>query len=185
MDNTFTMLIIDHLAKVGPESNLRLKELMDRLSWYFVILRNRFNCTIVALQQFSVDLQNAKREKALSAQPSRQALMIAPQRLDFGDSKTTYRDADVVIGMVKPTGFDIDTYLGYDLSPPDQGGLGGFFAAMYLMKNRQGQGDKMFPLFINPVAGNCYDLTIVGQEKWLSKAKQLDKLWQRFSPRSA
>jgi hypothetical protein len=164
---------------------LTLKGAMDKLSRYFVILRNQFNCTVIAIQQFSTDLMAAKREKALSATGSKQSVMIAPQRLDFGDSKTTFRDADVVIGLVKPSDFELSEFQGYDLSPTKQGGLGGYFLVMYLMKHRQGPSDKKFAIFINYVAGMCYDLPqeLDSIQPWYDKAAQLDQLCQQYSPK--
>lgn len=180
-----TLLVVDHMALIGSELGLDLKGNMDKLSRYFVILRNMFNCTIIAIQQFSADLLAAKRERSNNSSGNKQASMIAPQRLDFGDSKTTYRDADVVFGMVKPSEFEIAQYQGYDLSAPKDGGLGGYFLILYLMKNRYGPSDKKFALFINYVAGICYDLPQEFDkiQPWYDKALQLDQLCLQYSPK--
>lgn len=180
-----TLLVVDHLALIGLEGGLPLKGNMDKLSRYFVILRNMFGTTVIAVQQFSTDLMAAKREKSINAQGSKAASMIAPQRLDFGDSKTTYRDADVVIGLVKPSMFELSEYQGYDLSNPKDGGLGGYFLAMYLMKNRYGPADKKFAIFLNPIAGISYDLPqeLDQIQPWYDKAAQLDQLCLSFSPK--
>lgn len=179
-----TLLAVDHMALIGTEMGLNLKGSMDKLSRYFVILRNMFGTTIIAIQQFSTDLLAAKREKAISASGSKLSMMLSPQRLDFGDSKTTYRDADVVIGYVKPSEFELSDFEGYNLAPTREGGLGGFFIIQYLMKNRYGPAAKRLPLFLNPIAGTCYDLPQKYEEMlpWYEKAEQLDKLCLEYSP---
>lgn len=178
------LLVVDHLALVGTEMGLDLKRSIDKLSRYFVILRNMFSTTVIAIQQFSTDLLQAKRDKALSATGAKQSSMITPNRLDFGDSKTTYRDADVVIGLVKPADFELADFQGYNLAEPKYGGLGGYFLVMYLMKHRQGRADKKFAIFINYVAGICYDLPqeIDQMDQWYEKAEKLDQLCLLYSP---
>lgn len=183
----FVMLFVDHIGLTNSEMGLNLKETMDRLSRYAIILRNKFNTTIVFLQQFSTDLLAAKRERVMKGTGGNKNAGIAPNRLDFGDSKTTYRDADVVIGLVKPSEFEVSEYQGFNLESPQNGGLGGFFLIMYLMKNRSGSADKKFPLFFNPIAGVCYDMPneLSAMEAWYDKAKQLDELCLQYSPKQS
>ena len=180
-----TLLVVDHLGLIGTEMGLDLKGAMDKLSRYFIILRNQFNTTIVAIQQFSTDLLSAKRDRAVAASGSSKAAMISPTRLDFGDTKTTYRDADVVVGLVKPASFEMSDFQGYDTNTSEFGGLGDYFLAMYLMKHRQGPSDKKYAIFINYVAGICYDLpqSLEQIQPWYDKAAQLDQLCLSFSPK--
>jgi hypothetical protein len=75
--------------------------------------------------------------------------------MDFGDSYYNFRDADLVMGLVKPVQYDLKTYHGWNLEE-----LGQYFIALHLMKNRYGPADRMLPLFMNPVAGMFYDLPL-------------------------
>ncbi len=172
-----TMLVVDHMALTGSEMGLDTKHTMDKLSKYAVVLRNMFGCTCVFIQQFSTDLMSYHRTGGKKNPDA-----ITPQRIDFGDSKATYRDADVVFGLVKPAVFDFDEFKGYILKSkdvlPDAAALGDNFIAMYLMKNRYGKSGKLLPLFMDYAAGIAYDLplqpsNVFAMEKWYKLAKQV------------
>lgn len=175
-----TILFIDHLALTGTEMHLETKGIMDKMSKYMIVLRNLFHCTGMFLQQFSTDMMSTYR--GLVGKKSE--AMIAPQRLDFGDSKATFRDADVVMGLVKPQK-DMKDFLGYNLTKEE--GLGDCFVACYLMKNRYGPSNRMIPLFMDGSTGYVYDLplepnNLIAMQKWYDKAQEIEALCQIFSP---
>lgn len=177
-----TILVIDHLALTGTEMHLETKGIMDKMSKYAIVLRNLFNCTIVFYQQFSTDMMSAYRGLA----GKKTEATIAPQRLDFGDSKATYRDADVVFGLIKPQN-DVSTFMGYDLNKVD--GLGDCFLANYLMKNRYGPAMKTIPLFMDGSTGFIYDLPLtptnpIAMQPWYDKAKEISQLCLEYCPQS-
>lgn len=179
--NLITMLIVDHLALAGSEQKLDTKGVMDRMSKYGIVLRNLFHCTICYIQQFSTDLMSFHRTNRKAPES------IAPQRLDFGDSKATFRDADVVIGLVNPLAYDFDKFLGYQLSGFGGEELGHCFRMVYLMKNRYGPSGRALPMFLDGITGKLYDLppephNILAMQKWYDKANQIEKLCQTFSP---
>lgn len=168
-----TVVIVDHLALINGEAGaLNTKAAMDRWSLYSVQLRNIFKCTIVQIQQFSTSMMSAYREQ------KRTEVAIAPQRLDFGDSTYTYRDADLVFGLVKPIQYNLPVFHGYNLEQ-----LGPYFVAMYLMKNRYGPADRMLPLFMNPIAGMFYDVPSPTSNLSFfdDQAKYLDDICQQFN----
>jgi len=150
-----TLLVIDHLALLDGKYT---KDTMDDISKKAVILRNTFNTTIVFVQQFNQDLIKSRREALVRNGQKGAANIIAPQQLDFGDSTYTFRDADYVIGLVKPHKFEIEMFEGFPTTFPQLGGLGDSFMASYLIKNRYGPVNLMFSLFMNGVAGMFYDL---------------------------
>jgi replicative DNA helicase len=146
----FTLVMVDHLALINLEAGATVtKAIMDRWSMYSVQLRNIFKTTIINIQQFSTSLMSAYREQKKSE------ASIAPQRLDFGDSTYTFRDADLVLGLVKPYAFSMQTFHGFPLQD-----IGQYFIVMYLMKNRYGPADRVFPLYINPIAGMFWDMPV-------------------------
>lgn len=163
-----TVVAMDHIALMHEEKGLTSTKLvMDRTSMYLVQLRNIFNTTSIILQQFNTELNstfrlNRKNESSLY-----------PQRLDFGDSKYTFRDADVVEGLIKPFNFDIATFKGYDVVE-----MGNNLLFDFLMKNRYGKSDRAFPLFFNGAAGTFTDLpldprNLILMEPWYKEAKRL------------
>jgi hypothetical protein len=133
--------------------------------------------TEIILQQFSTELTGAYRLKDAKAS-------IAPQRIDFGDSKYTYRDADVVQGLIKPVMFDKKTYNGFDVVK-----LHTYLVFLFLMKNRYGPDQRVIPMFMNPFAGTFTDLPLepiknhVDMSKFYDMAKHLDKIAQTFTPK--
>lgn len=181
--NLMTILIIDHLALTGTEMGLETKGIMDKMSKYAIVLRNLFHCTVVFVQQFSVDMLQAYRGLA----GKKTEANIMPNRLDFGDSKATYRDADIVSAYVKPQSNGMLKFNSYDLSPHT--GLGGYFVANYLMKNRYGPSDRLLPLFVDAVSGYVYDLpldpnNLIAMEEWYEYAQKLEQICQLNSPQS-
>lgn len=173
--NMLFMVVCDHIALTNSEMGLETKGVMDKLSRYFIILRNLFNCTIVAFQQFSTDLMAAYRDRL----GTKNQVDIKPTRLDFGDSKATFRDADVVEGLVKP---EVEDYYGYKMKL-----LYNCYRVLFLMKNRYGQPDKRFSLFVDGITGMVYDLPLPGpdMEEWYNHAKQIDEVCQVFFPKES
>lgn len=184
----YTLLVIDHLGLLQPEMGLSLKNTMDKMSRYCIILKNLFQTTCVVIQQFSTDLLQHKRDMIGKLTDAKKGSAIIPTRLDFGDSKATFRDAEVVIGLVKPHLFDIEDFWGINTSSIARGGFGDFFFLNCLMKNRYGVSNKVIPQFLNPIAGvvedlpNSLDSTVF--EPWLKKARELDNLAQHYIPKS-
>lgn len=176
---SITLLIIDHFALAEHEAGLETKGTMDKLSKYAVVLRNLFGTTVVGIQQFSTDMMNANR----AMQIKKTEASLSPSRLDFGDSKATYRDADVVFGYIRPSAH-LDEFHGFNLSKRD--GLGDCMIVNYLLKNRYGPSNKIFPLFVDGCTGYVYDLPSdprnSDMQPWYNKALEIDKLCQVFCP---
>lgn len=174
-----TVLFIDHLALAHEEKGLvGTKAVIDRISQNAVFLKNMFGTTIVFLQQFSTDLMSAHRANKKGDS------VYAPQRLDFGDSKYTYRDADVVLGLVSPVMFDLTTYKKYDIEQ-----LREYFLACHLMKNRYGPASIMYPLFMNRNSGLFEELpkdptNLLAMEPYYEKAKKLEATCLLYSPKN-
>ena len=142
------LIAIDHLSLMNEESNLHSKEIMDRMSRYMVMLRNTFNYSCVFLQQFNTSLQSATRKKDIDERS------IIPQRVDFSETTFTYRDADIVLSLVKPNDYGLNTFLGPNSNNPWLVPmLGDAFIAAYLMKNRDGPSKKI-GLYYNVFKGH-------------------------------
>lgn len=174
--SAITVAVVDHLALTHPEAgSVTTKQIMDKLSMYFVQLRNIFGTTIIAIQQFSTNMMSAYREQKKSESA------IAPQRLDFGDSSYTYRDADLVFGLVKPVQFNLKLYYGIPLED-----LGQYYIAMHLMKNRYGPSDRILPLFTNPIAGVFYDMPLTPMDvtfpQFITESKRIEELCRIYQP---
>lgn len=184
----YTLLVVDHLGLLSPEMGLNTKSVIDKMSRYGIILRNLFQTTCVFIQQFSTDLLQTKRQQLVQLTGAKKAAAIIPTRLDFGDSKATFRDAEVVIGLVKPYLFDIEDFWGINTSKVSSGGMGDYMIAQCLMKNRYGAANKVMPLFLNPIAGISNDLPdSLDQDTmipWYDEVKKLDSVVQQYIPKN-
>lgn len=178
-----TLIVIDHVALATPEQGKNTKDTIDLLSKYMVFLRNRFKFSPVLIQQFNTELQSVERRKFRAA-------ALAPQRMDFGDSKYTYRDADIVFGLLNPSFFDIEEFYGYSVIQTEASmhpyALGEFFVMAFIMKNRYGQTNLQIPLFMNGMTGVFYDLPTpddtISLEFWGEETTNLREICQSFCP---
>lgn len=173
-----TFLYADHVALAHEEKGVvGTKAVIDKLSAYAVGMRNTFGTSIAYYQQFNTELTSIHRTN------KKGEVSIAPQRIDFGDSKYTYRDADVVCGLVSPIQFDVSSYKKFDIAQ-----LGSYFLAMHLMKNRYGVASRMMPLFMNPISGLIQELpadplNAIAMEPWYQEVRKMDKVIEIYKPK--
>lgn len=174
--NAVTIKICDHLALSGTERGFDTKQTMDLWSKYDVFLRNLFGTTIVNIQQFNTEMVNLQRTMKKGEVPH-------PQRIDFGDSRYTFRDADVVMGLLQPFQFEAPTYKGYEVNR-----LRTYMLMLFLMKNRYGSPNRQLPIFLNPIAGIPYDLPLEGgvdivMENWYKYVSRLEETTRFYTPK--
>ncbi len=172
--------IIDHLALGTPDKGEDNKRMMDKMSRYMVITRNLLDMSWIAIQQFNTEMSAANRSNKLGI--AKAEAIIAPQRLDFGDTKYTYRDAEVVIGLVSPNQFGLKKYMGMDV-----GYLRDFLVVPHIMKNRYGPSNKILPQFMDPLRRTFTPITPSEDEAlmqvWYDEAKKLNDECQLFFPK--
>lgn len=140
------LFLIDHIAYADLEYP-SLKQNIDTISRAIVWFREKTNWTFAVIQQFNTELASVERQKFKKS-------AISPQRVDFGDSRYTFQDADVVFGIINPYNYDIMEYQGYDVSK-----LEGFGIWTFLMKNRhEGPAGRVIPYLMDPVGGMLHEL---------------------------
>lgn len=123
--NLYWLVIIDHIALLGDERGFTLKQNIDKLSQYMVILRNNFNIIPVIIQQLNFDTDNDDRYKSNR---------LTPTLRDFGDSKYTTRDANVIMSLFSPYRHGITQFEGYDVTK-----LGNKYRNLEILENREGE----------------------------------------------
>lgn len=133
-------VIIDHISLADEDYGYSLKATIDKISKALVWFRNICGISYVIIQQFGSDMQTTDRRKLDKKE-------VAPMRLDFADSKYTYRDADIVWGLICPYNFSFPEFKGYDSSR-----MRSLYIHAFLMKNRDGTGAVSYPLFMDPIA---------------------------------
>lgn len=160
-------ITIDHISYADEDPGYSLKQTMDKISKACVWFRNICGFSYTIIQQFGSDMQSTDRRKLDKNQ-------IAPMRMDFADSKYTYRDADIVWGLVSPYQFGFPEYKGYDISR-----LKSSFIQSFLLKNRDSTGSVNYSLFMDPIAHTFEvlpraDLDLMGAlDRVYEKAEQM------------
>jgi len=168
-----SIVVMDHIALLTEESGNDTKRNIDTMSKYCVFLRNKLMYSPVIIQQFNTGLSSIERQKFKQG-------AIAPQRVDFGDSSYSYRDSDVVLGLIKPNSFDLEEFHNYDVSK-----FKDYLVMMFIMKNRYGPANKMIPFCLDPIAGMVHDLAspsnILLLEPSYDLVDELNKVQNEFS----
>ena len=129
----YKIIFFDHVSLTTTERGLSLKQSIDKLSEYCVILRNRYKYTPVVIQQqaFAGESLDAFKENK-----------VRPSIANLADSKYPSRDANVVLGLFSPFKYELREYLGYDITVlrdnvrfievlVNRGGSPGGLAALY------------------------------------------------------
>lgn len=103
----YRIIFYDHVSLTNTERGLTLKQSIDKLSEYFVVLRNRYKFSIVAIQQqaFIGESLDAYKENRLR-----------PTIANLSDSKYLARDANIVLGLFNPYKYELPEYQKYDIT---------------------------------------------------------------------
>lgn len=133
--NEYVFILVDHISLIEPELKLSLREAINKVSEYMVILRNRYHYIPVLIQQQSTETSSLEAFKANK---------IRPTVAGLSDSKYTARDVDVMIGLTNPYFWELPEYLGYDIKR-----LKGNFRIMEIVLNRSGQSNGICPLIFD------------------------------------
>ena len=150
------IFIMDHIAYAALEMPT-LKQNIDMISRTAVQFRELCGWTFFFVQQFNTELASVERQKFKKS-------ALAPQRVDFGDSRYTYQDADVVFGLLNPYSYDIPEFHGYKTEQ-----MLGYAIWIFLMKNRHdGPPGRVLPLFMDPVGGTFEELPEAASEGMLA-----------------
>lgn len=103
----YRIIFYDHVSLINTERGMTLKQSIDKLSEYCVLLRNRYNFSPVIIQQqaFSGESLEAFKENK-----------IRPTLANLSDSKYPARDCNIALGIFSPFKHELKEYFGYDIS---------------------------------------------------------------------
>ena len=144
--DAYNIVALDHLYLLKKERGFQTKEVMDKMSEYFVLLRNLFGYTPVVLQQFNQGLSSVDRQKF-------KGVDLSPSQGDFKDTTNPYQDCDVALGLMCPFKLDMDTSLGYDLTKLEDRML-----MLKIIKNRLSRDGIAKGLYVKPESGKFFEL---------------------------
>lgn len=144
--DAYNIIVLDHAALTKKERGFQTKEVIDKLSEYFINFRNLFGFTIILVQQFNQGLSSIERQKF-------KGVDISPQQSDFRDSTNPYNDADVVLGIMNAARMDMTKCLNYDIVK-----LGDNFIMLKIIKNRLSKDNIAIGLYAVPKGGYFIEL---------------------------
>lgn len=131
----YTIIFIDHISLISPESGMNLRESIIKLSSYLVNLRNFYGFTPVVVQQQASDVESVESIKMGRTRPTTAGL---------ADSKYTARDCNIAFGIHNPYKYDEKSYLGYDITK-----FKGNIRFVEVLVNRDGESNGVCPLFFD------------------------------------
>jgi len=144
--NAYNIVALDHLYLLKKERGFQTKEVMDKMSEYFVLLRNIFGFTPIVLQQFNQGMSNIDRQKF-------KGVDLSPSQGDFKDTTNPYQDCDIALGLMCPYKLDMDTSLGYDITK-----LKDRMLMLKIIKNRLSRDGIAKGLYVKPESGKFFEL---------------------------
>lgn len=134
-----TIIIVDHISLLNPESGDKLHDAIGKLSSEDLIkARNLFGFTPVVVQQQAAAQESLENKKADALMPSLAGL---------ADNKLTARDWDIGFGLFSPARHGQTSFKGYDIVK-----FGDRFRCLEILVNREGSGNELCPLYFR---GEC------------------------------
>jgi hypothetical protein len=141
----YVFIIVDHVSLLESERGKDLRETINKLSEYMIILRNRYHYIPVIVQQQSAETQNINAVKEGK---------IRPTVTGLSDSKYTARDCNIMIGITNPHTYEFEEYKGYRIKDYFKGNA----RFMEVVINRDGTANGICPLFFDGAINSFKEL---------------------------
>lgn len=134
------IIVLDNASNLVLESDNGVKlnkmETIDKMSKYFITLRDQLQFTICLIQH-----QNQAQEGVENVKLD----MIKPSANGLAECKTTIRDVNTAIGLYSPAKYGRKEFAGYDITK-----FGKTFTAMEIIEDRDnGAGNMICPLYFD------------------------------------
>jgi len=162
-EKEYVIIIVDHVSLLSVERGMSLRESINRLSEYMMILRNRYHYIPVLVQQQSTETTNLAAFKSNK---------IAPTMAGLSDSKYTAKDCNMMLGITNPYAFEMPRYPagdnGYDITK-----LRNYARFLEVVLNRDGESNGVVPLYFDGAVNYFATLPAPNNIIGLSKVYQL------------
>lgn len=141
------ILIVDNASNFTQESGLDKKDTINKMSKYFITLRDQLLYTIVLVQHQAQAQEGIENRKMGLTKPSSDGL---------ADCKTTSRDANLVLGLYSPFKYEIKTHEGYDITK-----FKNYIRFLQVLEDRDyGASGQVCPLFFNGMSSAFRELPL-------------------------
>ena len=131
----YVLCLVDHVSLIETERGFTLRESINKLSEYMMILRNKYHYIPVLVQQQGLETNSLEAFKNNKVRPTMAGL---------SDSKYTAKDASVMLGITNPYSFELPEYLGYDIIK-----LRGNARFLEIVLNREGESNGIVGLYFD------------------------------------
>ena len=139
------LVIVDNASNFTQESGLSKMDTINKMSKYFITLRDHMLYTIVLVQH------QAQAQEGIE---NRKLGLIKPSSDGLADCKTTTRDANLVLGLYSPFKYEIKTHEGYDITK-----FRNYIRFLQVIEDRDyGANGQVCPLFFNGVSSSFREL---------------------------
>lgn len=120
----YVKIILDHYSLMSSDNGASIKQTIEETSRYFVLARNRYNYIPIPIQQQNASSENLDHFKSSKLLPSKDGL---------AESKLTYNDCDLGIGIFEPQKHEIKSDRGYNIFEMKDN-----YRSINIFKNRYG-----------------------------------------------
>lgn len=140
----YVLTIVDHVSLIEQERGMTLKQCIDKLTEYSMILRNHYNYIPILIQQQNMDTISLDAFKSNKVRPTLAGL---------ADSKDTGKATSVMLGITNPYAFELPYYpYPNDANNPnnyDIRKLKGYFRYLEVVLNREGESNGQLALYFD------------------------------------
>lgn len=139
------MIILDNASNLSQESGLNKMETINKMSKYFIPLRDHLLYTIIMVQHQAQAQEGIENRKLGLTKPSSDGL---------ADCKTTSRDANLLLGLYSPFKYEVKTHEDYDITK-----FKNYIRFMQVLEDRDyGASGQVCPLFFNGMSSAFREL---------------------------
>jgi len=169
-EDEYRIILVDHVSLLSQERGFTLKQSIDKLGEYCIILRDRYKFTPVLIQQQNTDQESNDAFKMQRLRPTVAGL---------ADSKYTARNTTVFLGLFSPIKFELNNYKGYNIEIFRDN-----IRFLEVVLNRGGRQGGIVALYFNGCTCDFVELpkpdNRVEMDKWYSWLKAKDKAGKAF-----
>lgn len=150
----YRIIFVDHISLIQTQQGMDLRQSMNKLSEFFVELRNDYKYTPIIVHQQAMfeSLDAFKMDK------------LEPSIQNLADSKAIARDLDMCLGIFSPYKYNLHDYKGYNINMFKDN-----IRFVSVLLNRNGLCNGMLPLYfdgaVNYFAPLCSPKDEVGLQK--------------------
>ena len=147
----YTIIVVDHISLISTEKGSEtLHAAITKLSSdYFLQLRDKYNCSVVNVQQQAADTEKQQFNYKGQSIESK----LEPALAGLGDNKLTARDADVAFGLFAPDRYEINKHMSYDVTR-----LQDHYRSLKILKYRDGISNVKVGMFFDGAVGNFEEM---------------------------